>query len=220
MTGLWRLGRFWRRFPDWGEYSQIESGSRRDAETRSQTQRRLGYPALWGMIIGSIVWFCFEREGLVYGRTYSGQSGLGCYWGVARVWARVGAAGALQARGLCCGYSREPEKVLADCDDASDRLLAMPMDLRDFSQIVAMVDSAIARFGRIDVLVNNAGHGLIGAVEEATDAEILNVFETNVFGLLVGNSGGVASYAREAERGDCEFVFDWGIGGVGGVRDL
>jgi NAD(P)-dependent dehydrogenase (short-subunit alcohol dehydrogenase family) len=73
---------------------------------------------------------------------------------------------------------------MAECEDARDRLLALPMDLRDFSQIVAVVDSAIGRFGRIDVLVNNAGYGLLGAVEEATDTEILNVFETNVFGLM------------------------------------
>jgi NAD(P)-dependent dehydrogenase (short-subunit alcohol dehydrogenase family) len=110
-----------------------------------------------------------------------------------RVWVVTGASRgfgrelvrAALARGDCVvATSREPEKVMADCDDASDRLVAMPMDLRDFSQIVAMVDSAVGRFGRIDVLVNNAGYGLIGAVEEATDAEILNVFETNVFGLV------------------------------------
>jgi NAD(P)-dependent dehydrogenase (short-subunit alcohol dehydrogenase family) len=39
-------------------------------------------------------------------------------------------------------------------------------------------------FGRIDVIVNNAGHGLLGAIEEAQDVEIASVFETNIFGLL------------------------------------
>jgi NAD(P)-dependent dehydrogenase (short-subunit alcohol dehydrogenase family) len=110
-----------------------------------------------------------------------------------RVWVITGASRgfgrelvrAALARGDCVvATSREPEKVAADFDDARDRLVAMPMDLRDFAQIVAVVDSAVGRFGRIDVLVNNAGHGLIGAVEEATDAEITNVFETNVFGLV------------------------------------
>ena len=46
------------------------------------------------------------------------------------------------------------------------------------------MEKAIQHFGRIDVLVNNAGHGLLGAIEEAADAEVLNVFEINVFGLL------------------------------------
>ncbi len=80
--------------------------------------------------------------------------------------------------------SRHPDKVAAAFPQASDRLLAVSMDLRDQAQISAAVDSTIARFGRIDVLVNNAGYGLLGAVEEATDTEVAQVFETNVFGLL------------------------------------
>jgi len=80
--------------------------------------------------------------------------------------------------------SRTPDKVAADFPDASDRLLTIPLDLRDESNIASGVASAIKRFGRIDVLVNNAGHGLLGAVEEASIPEVKNVFETNVFGLL------------------------------------
>jgi NAD(P)-dependent dehydrogenase (short-subunit alcohol dehydrogenase family) len=80
--------------------------------------------------------------------------------------------------------SRDPHKVAANFADAADHLLAMPMDLRDPAQIAAVVDGAIARFGRIDVLVNNAGFGIVGAVEEASDTEIDHVFEINVFGLL------------------------------------
>jgi short-subunit dehydrogenase len=58
------------------------------------------------------------------------------------------------------------------------------MDLRDDSQIASVVQSATKRFGQIDVLINNAGHGLLGAIEEASNSEISKVFETNVFGLL------------------------------------
>ncbi len=80
--------------------------------------------------------------------------------------------------------SRQPQTVTAAFPEAGDRLLAVPLNLRDESQIGSVVAQAVARFGRIDVLVNNAGHGLTGAVEEASDAEVLNVYETNVFGLL------------------------------------
>jgi NAD(P)-dependent dehydrogenase (short-subunit alcohol dehydrogenase family) len=80
--------------------------------------------------------------------------------------------------------SRNPKKVAADFKEASDRLLAVSMDLRDPAQIGAAVEAAVARFGRIDVLVNNAGHGLLGAIEEVSDGEIAGVFEINVFGLL------------------------------------
>ncbi len=80
--------------------------------------------------------------------------------------------------------SRNPKKVARMFESASDRLLAISLDLRDDQQIKGAVAAAAKRFGRIDVIVNNAGHGLLGAVEEAQDVEIASVFETNVFGLL------------------------------------
>jgi len=54
----------------------------------------------------------------------------------------------------------------------------------DESQVATAVDVAAARFGSIDVLANNAGRGLLGAVEEATAAEVGTLFATNVFRLL------------------------------------
>ncbi len=88
-------------------------------------------------------------------------------------------------RGDCVvATSRSPEKVAANFKDGSDRLLAVAMDLKNTDQITAAVKSAIAKFGHIDVLVNNAGYGIVGAVEEATDEEISAVHETNVLGLL------------------------------------
>jgi NAD(P)-dependent dehydrogenase (short-subunit alcohol dehydrogenase family) len=62
--------------------------------------------------------------------------------------------------------------------------MAASMDVRDPKQISSVVEQAVARFGRIDILVNNAGYGVTGAVEEATEKEIANVYDTNVFGLL------------------------------------
>ena len=80
--------------------------------------------------------------------------------------------------------SRQPEKVKKNFPTAGDRLLAILLDLRDAAVIEKSVDDIVQRFGRIDVLINNAGHGLLGAIEESTDEEIKSVFETNVFGLL------------------------------------
>ena len=80
--------------------------------------------------------------------------------------------------------SRHPQAVAAPFSKAADRLLALPMDLRDPAQIASVVERGIARFGRIDVLVNNAGYGVTGAVEEASEKEITAVYDTNVFGLL------------------------------------
>ncbi|MEI7611053.1 MAG: oxidoreductase, partial [Rhodospirillaceae bacterium] len=57
------------------------------------------------------------------------------------------------------------------------------LDVTDPAQISAVVQAAEARFGAVDVLVNNAGYGYLSAVEEGEEAEIRAMFETNVFGL-------------------------------------
>ena len=77
--------------------------------------------------------------------------------------------------------SRTPEKILADCPEGKDRLLSLSLDLRDPAQIHTVVQQAIHRFGRIDVLVNNAGYGLLGAIEEVSEEEVANIYEINVF---------------------------------------
>ncbi|MEU6750334.1 oxidoreductase, partial [Spirillospora sp. NPDC046719] len=64
-----------------------------------------------------------------------------------------------------------------------DRALALPLDVTDKEQIAAAVKRAEDAFGRIDVLVNNAGYGYLAAVEEGEDAEVRALFDTNVFGL-------------------------------------
>lgn len=63
-------------------------------------------------------------------------------------------------------------------------LLALPLDVTDEGQARTAVAAATDRFGRIDVLLNNAGFGLLGAVEEATGEEVERLYRTNVFGLL------------------------------------
>lgn len=64
------------------------------------------------------------------------------------------------------------------------RVLALPMDIADESSVKAGVAAAIKAFGRIDVLVNNAGVGLAGAIEECSYEEVERVYRTNVFGTL------------------------------------
>ncbi|MBV7541479.1 SDR family NAD(P)-dependent oxidoreductase [Acidovorax sp. sic0104] len=67
---------------------------------------------------------------------------------------------------------------------AHDALLPLALDVTDEAQARQAVGAALDHFGRIDVLVNNAGYGLLGAVEEATADEVLRLYDTNVFGLL------------------------------------
>ena len=64
------------------------------------------------------------------------------------------------------------------------RLKALALDVTNEGEVNAAVEQAVARFGRVDVLVNNAGYGVAGAIEEVSEAEFMPMFETNVFGLL------------------------------------
>ncbi|MDX8123115.1 oxidoreductase [Janthinobacterium sp. GMG2] len=66
----------------------------------------------------------------------------------------------------------------------SSALLPLALDVTNEEQIRLGVRVALEHFGRIDVLVNNAGFGLLAAVEESGDADVRRMFDTNVFGLL------------------------------------
>ena len=65
-----------------------------------------------------------------------------------------------------------------------DRLTVLKLDVRDRSAAQATVQRAVEVLGRIDVLVNNAGYGLIGAIEETTEDDARAIVDTNLFGPL------------------------------------
>lgn len=79
--------------------------------------------------------------------------------------------------------ARKPETV-ADQLPRTDQLLTVALDVTDETSIANAVTATIDRFGRVDVLLNNAGHGIVGAVEEIRDSDARRVFDVNVFGLL------------------------------------
>jgi NAD(P)-dependent dehydrogenase (short-subunit alcohol dehydrogenase family) len=108
----------------------------------------------------------------------------------ARVWFVTGASSgfgrAIAEAALAAGDDvvaavRRPELVTDLAAEAPDRFLAVQLDVTDHGRIRSAVAAAEAAFDRIDVLVNNAGRGMVGAVEENTDAELRSLFEVNFF---------------------------------------
>ncbi|WP_374585672.1 oxidoreductase [Pseudoduganella sp.] len=79
--------------------------------------------------------------------------------------------------------ARNPQTVV-DALGVHPKLLAVQLDVTREAAAVVAAQAAIERFGRIDVLVNNAGYGILGAVEETSAEEVRRNYETNVFGLL------------------------------------
>jgi NAD(P)-dependent dehydrogenase (short-subunit alcohol dehydrogenase family) len=65
-----------------------------------------------------------------------------------------------------------------------EALFPVEMDVTNEAQVASGVRDGIRRFGRLDVLVNNAGFGMLGAIEETTGEEVERIYRTNVFGLL------------------------------------
>jgi flagellar hook protein FlgE len=77
--------------------------------------------------------------------------------------------------------ARKPEDLKAF--EGREGALILKLDVTDQAQVDAAVKAAEAHFGRIDVLLNNAGIGYFGSVEESEDAEVRRMFEINVFAL-------------------------------------
>lgn len=100
--------------------------------------------------------------------------------GFGRVWAEA----ALERGDAVVATARDVSTLDALVERYGDDVLTLPLDVTDKAAVDAAVQAAIDRFGHLDVVVNNAGYGLFGAVEEVSEEQARAQLETNFFGAL------------------------------------
>lgn len=80
--------------------------------------------------------------------------------------------------------ARRPEVLQPLADEFGDAVMTAKLDVTDRAEVAAVVAAAVERFDRLDIVVNNAGYGLNGGIEEVSEDEARAQIETNVFGVL------------------------------------
>jgi NAD(P)-dependent dehydrogenase (short-subunit alcohol dehydrogenase family) len=104
--------------------------------------------------------------------------------GSSRGFGREWAIGALERGENVAATARDTASLDDLVEKYGDRILPLKLDVTDRSAAFAAVAAAHERFGRLDVVVNNAGYGQFGLVEELSEAEARDQIETNLFGAL------------------------------------
>jgi NAD(P)-dependent dehydrogenase (short-subunit alcohol dehydrogenase family) len=127
--------------------------------------------------------------------------------GFGRIWAEA----ALKRGDKVAATARDLKTLDELVENYGDSVLALKLDVTDRKAVFAAVDEAHARFGRIDVLINNAGYGHFGLFEELSEDDLRAQLETNVFGVLSATQA-VLPYMREQRSGHILQVSS--IGGV------
>ena len=125
----------------------------------------------------------------------------------------------LAKEALSKGYNvvvtaRKPEQVADIVAAYPDTALSLTLDVTVPQQINDAVKTAIDRFGRIDVLVNNAGIGYFGAIEESEEEEVRRMFEINFFG-LAHMTNAVLPHMRQQRSGHI-----LNVASIGGLRSF
>ncbi len=104
--------------------------------------------------------------------------------GASRGFGRIWAEAALERGDKVAVTARNVADVADLAERFGDAALLLALDVNSTEQVRQAVGQAHAHFGRLDVVLNNAGYALVGTVEEASEAEVHALFETNFFGTL------------------------------------
>jgi NADP-dependent 3-hydroxy acid dehydrogenase YdfG len=104
--------------------------------------------------------------------------------GASRGFGRVWAEAALERGDRVAATARKVESLAALKEKYPDSVLTLALDVTDTAQVKSAVAEAHAHFGRLDIVLNNAGYSLVGTIEEASAEEVKAMYDTNIFGTI------------------------------------
>lgn len=134
--------------------------------------------------------------------------------GSSRGLGRAFAEAALAAGDRVVATAREPGQLKELVTRYPERCVALPLDVTNRSAVFQCIEQGIAAFGQLDVVVNNAGYGLVGTIEEHSEADLRAQMETNLFGALWVTQA-VLPHLRARRTGHVVQISS--VGGVGSM---
>jgi len=137
--------------------------------------------------------------------------------GASRGFGKEWAIAALERGDTVAATARDPRTLDDLVRQFGDQVLPLQLDVDDRDAVLAAVKDAHDRFGRLDVVVNNAGYGQFGMIEEISEAEARAQFDTNVFGALFVTQAALP-YLRE--QGSGHFLQVSSIGGISAFPNI
>lgn len=105
--------------------------------------------------------------------------------GASRGFGRIWAEAALRRGDKVAATARNPESLTGLKEKYGENVLTLKLDITDAGQAKAAVEQAHAYFGKLDIILNNAGYSLVGTIEEADLSDIRALYETNILGALI-----------------------------------
>jgi NADP-dependent 3-hydroxy acid dehydrogenase YdfG len=126
--------------------------------------------------------------------TQSGTFGLslkfkemGKVWfitGASRGFGRIWAEAALKRGDKVVATARKLSSIADFRERYGENVLTLELDVTDGERVKTVVEQAQAHFGRLDIVMNNAGYSLVGTIEEASASDVRQLYDTNIFGTL------------------------------------